>query len=371
MSLILCPECGTKISTKATACPHCGYESNDPSRPISEQDKYEVIPIFEYDLKEWNPNRRKLNVISYEDNKSLIQYFGNWKNVNITLPSLAETIKAMVSKEKILVADMDSYIKSLIDKGIYRFSIDKEGEILPTIRDSTGIIKQIRLKEMTLTPELSQSLNHLSTNAAMAQILDEIEYVGDAIREIHIELQNDRIAMAESSRDKLLQARKIQDAKLRELATLNVINSATDAKRVLMRNFAQNLQFIKEHSQRSVVQLALDFKKEKDVDKKSADAFQALISITNTVQIECEGYVMLGEYESSKECLIQFKNFILDNKLDERDTLVMLNESLEHKQIEVVDEFSDIANRITSFNETGRIEYHINDMITVGVKDEV
>lgn len=370
MSLILCPECGTKISNRATSCPHCGYKSNDPSRPISEQDKYEAIPTFEYDIEEWNPNRGKLNVISYEDNKNLIQYFGNWKNVNIMLPSIAEAIKSMISKEKILVADMDSYIKRLIDKGAYRFSIDKAGEILPTIRDSTGIIKQVRLKEITLTPELSQSLNQLSTNAAMVQILDEIEYVGDAIREIHIELQNDRIAMAESSRDKLLQARKIQDARLREIATLNVINSATDAKRVLMKNFAQNLQFIKEHSQKSVLQMALDFNKEKDVDKKSSDAFQALVSITNAIQIECQGYAMLGEYESSKECLIQFKEFILDNKLNERDTLLMLNESLEHKQIEVVDEFSNIANRITSFSKTERIEGRINNMITKGDENE-
>lgn len=68
------------------------------------------------------------------------------------------------------------------------------------------------------------------------------------IWEIHIELQNDRIAMAESSRDKLLQARRIQDTKLREIAVLNVVNSATDSKRVLMRNFAHNLQDISEHS---------------------------------------------------------------------------------------------------------------------------
>ena len=35
MSLILCPECGTKISDRATKCPHCGFQSavddHDPS----------------------------------------------------------------------------------------------------------------------------------------------------------------------------------------------------------------------------------------------------------------------------------------------------------------------------------------------------
>ena len=47
MSLILCPECCTKISNKATTCPHCGYVSDNPSLPISVQDKFEVIDIKE------------------------------------------------------------------------------------------------------------------------------------------------------------------------------------------------------------------------------------------------------------------------------------------------------------------------------------
>ena len=76
-----------------------------------------------------------------------------------------------------------------------------------------------------MTPNLTQSLNNLSTYAVMAQILDEIEYVGDAIREIHVELQNDRLAMAEGARDKLVQTRLIQDAKLREAAMLDVMQS--------------------------------------------------------------------------------------------------------------------------------------------------
>ena len=90
MSRILCPECGTKISDKATKCPHCGFQSADPSRPISEQDKYEMVPIFEYEIEEWKPNRDDLTVISYENNKSLIQYFGKWETIQKKLPAIAE-----------------------------------------------------------------------------------------------------------------------------------------------------------------------------------------------------------------------------------------------------------------------------------------
>lgn len=370
MSRILCPECGAKISDKATKCPNCGFQSADDTRPISEQDKYEIVPIFEYDIEEWKPNRDDLSTISYEDNRSLIEYFGSWETIQIKLPAIAEVIGAMAGKDHIMIAKMNSYVKDLIDKGIYRFTIDKQGEILPTIRDADGFVKQVRLEDMALTPNLTQSLNNLSTHAVMAQILDKIEYVGDAIRELHVEMQNDRLAMADSARDKLMQARRIQDSRLREAAMLEVISSATDAKRVLMRNFSQNMHYITEHSQKSDFQMLLGFKGEKDTSRKAIDAFQALVYITNAVQTECEGYAMLGEYEPCKECLEEFKSFIIDNKLDNRDTLLLLNENSSQKKIEVVDEFTDIAARITAFDTTDRIDYTVHHLLTGGIDED-
>ncbi len=115
-----------------------------------------MVPIFEYDIEEWQPNRGELSIISYEDNRSIIQYFGKWENIKVKLPAIAEVIGAMAGKDHIMVAKMDSYVKDLIDKGIYRFTIDKQGEILPTIRDADGFVKQVRLEDMALTPNLTQ-----------------------------------------------------------------------------------------------------------------------------------------------------------------------------------------------------------------------
>jgi len=371
MSLILCPECGTKISNKATACPHCGYQSNDSSVAISEQDNFEVIPVFKYDIEEWNPIRGELNFISSEENKSLFQYFGNWETIKTVFPSLAETIKLMSSREKILVADMDPYIKSLIDKGIYRFTIDKTGKILPTIRDSKKIIKQVRLKELTLPPDLTQLFFQLSTLAVMAQILDEFEYFKEALREIVIELQNDRVALAQSARDQFKQALKIEDTRLRENVLNDARNNATISKRALMKNFPQNMHYIREHYQKSRVRLALTFNDEKDLTMKSSIAFEDLVWITIAVQVECESYLMLGAYETSNDCLIEFKNFIFENKLNERDTLLMINECLDHKQNEVVDKFSDLASRVTSFDANRKIVSQAKDMIMFGKENEI
>ncbi|MGO5173991.1 hypothetical protein ACTQ2N_02155 [Ruminococcus sp. LCP21S3_E8] len=217
---------------------------------------------------------------------------------------------------------------------------------------------------MTVSPEVANSMNNLATHAAMAQILDEIEYVGDAIRGIHIELQNDRIALAESARDKLRFAARIQDTKLREIAILNAVGAATEAKRVLMRNFSENLQFISNNSDKNDVQLLFEGKRGRDIPQKVSDSFQDLVAITNSVQAECEGYAMLGEFESSKESLLQFRNFIIENKLDNRDTLLLLNENTPQKKIPVVNEFMLISERITTFDISTMISGHNVLMLT-------
>ena len=356
MGLILCPECGTKISDRALTCPHCGYSSENRMLPISVQDQFEIVPRFEYEIEEWDPNRNDLTGISYEDNRQLFSYFGKWKNIKNSLPAIAEVIESLAANETYLVADYDKYVAELIEKGIYRFSVDNKGEILPTIRDAKHIVKQVRLKEVSLNPQITQALNNLATHAVLAQILDEIEYVEDAIKGIHIELQDDRIALAESAWDKLMQARKIQDSRLREIAILSVIGTATDAKRTLMRNFMRNNERIKSISDKSTIEMALSFGKTKNAPQQAGDALQDLISLTNAVQVECEGYAMIGEYDACKETLMQFRRFVLDNKLNERDTLLRLNSGLEYKQIKIVNKFEEIADRITRFNPSLQLE---------------
>lgn len=359
MSLVLCPECGTKISDKATTCPHCGYYSADKLVPISRQERYYPVPLFQYDIEEWSPNRGNLTEISYETNRQLYEYFGKIKNIKAALPELGIAIKSLAQSEKYLVADYDKYIAELIDKGVLRFSIDKNGEILPTIRGSDGIVKMVRLKEVNLNPQIAQSLSNLAVHAQLAQILDEIEYIGDAIRSLHKEFQNDRLALAESAWDKLLQARLIRDSRLREYAILGVISTATDAKRALMRNYTENYKAIEENSHKSLAKMTFEAKisGKGDSERLATDSFQDLIYITNSVQVECEGYAMLGEYESCREALMEFRKFVLENHLNSRNTLIRINESAKTKQVDVVEKFVDISSKISKFDPSMLIDY--------------
>lgn len=359
MGLILCPECGRKISDKALTCPQCGFRSANILKPISEQDTYETAPEFKVDIEEWSANSYDLSVISYEDNRTLVQNFGTWEKLCAYLPTIAKFIEEMANNEPILVADMSKFVKAQIKKGIFKFIRDKAGKMMGAIVDSaTGkIVTQVRLKEIIPTPNLAQVIVNLQIQAAMAQILGGIKSVGASIRDLHIELQNDRLAMAESAKDKLRQAYKIQDADIRNAALLNTINTATDAKRLLMRNFSQNQHEIETHDERcqnmSDVKSVFDrdARNAEGYNRKAADCFADLVYLTNAVQIECAGYAMLGEYEACKECLGSFKDFILKTRLNQRDTLLMLNGYRSEKNIGLVDSFSDIADKITAYSQ--------------------
>lgn len=56
--------------------------------------------------------------------------------------------------------------------------------------------------------------------------------------------------------------------------------------------------------------------------------------------------------------MLQFKNFISENHLDDRDTLLLLNENTPQKKIPIVNEFMIISERITNFDVSNMISGH-------------
>ena len=355
MSMVLCPECGSKISERARVCPHCGYSCEDPSLAISLQETYEAIPVFECSFLEAGRGNEVSGFLPIEENRTLFQLYGKWEGVQKSLPAIAAVIMEMAKGEKVLMAEIDPYIKKMIEKGIYRFSIDKNGRILPTIQGENGIVKQVRLRETSLPQNLGGSLVNLQMQASLAEILEEIHCLKDAIRGIHIELQDDRISMAESAKDKFSSALRIQDARLREVALLNVTQAATDAKRALMRSFSKTLEYVLANSHKDKFQLLLEWKDGREISDKATEAFESLIAITNAVLVECRGYALLGEFEPVKESLKQFRNFIQTNGLDNRDTLLKLNESTSEHCMPMVEDFSRVTGRIAEFVNGGQI----------------
>ena len=365
MSRCICPECGARISSKAKACPRCGYTGEDQNLPICEQESYEIVPVLLCEIEAWNPVEAELSSLGYEDNRTIVEYLGNWEKIKVAAPSLAQAILDAAKEERVLVAKMSPYIKKLIREGRLKLQLDKQGEIMAILRstEKNEWVKQLRLEDMSFAPNVTQSLNHLTNMAMMAQILNEIESVGESVRRVHEELQGDRIALAESAWEKLLQARRMESPALREMATVSAIHAATDAKRMLMRGFERSRRFVEQNSGKGELQMLAEFGRKKDLNSMAEDAFQDLVALTNVVRAECEGYAMLEEYENAAKSLESFEGFIKQNKLDDRNTLLVLNGALKEKRVTAVKEFSSIAKNIESLRRRGALGAQSSELL--------
>ena len=361
MSMIMCPECGTNISDRARVCMYCGFSSADPERPISEQDSYALEPVFKMEIRKWDPERQTLSTelvdVAHSDNRGLAKYFGDWKVVQTRLPSLANAVKDMASRESDTqwVAKISDYYKKLIDEGKVRLVTDKKGEILPNLYDENGLVGLVRLERKDIPKDLTPSLQHLETQAALATVLSELQNISAGIEQLKAELQNDRLALVDSALDKLNQARTIQDSRLRSEYVLMAVSSATDAKHTLMRNFAEHKGFIEANSGKNMLAMAVDAFQNKDTSPAAADALRDLVAITNAVRVECEGHIMLGNMDAAKESLTEFRRFVEVNDLTNRDTLLRIGMSVrdDGKLLSVVDQFSDIAQKTALLKELG------------------
>ena len=170
-------------------------------------------------------------------------------------------------------------------------------------------------------------------------------------------MQNDRLALLDSAKEKLEQALLIRDRSLQRIAILNAINTATDAKNKLMKEYEREYAETQGKGPFSIIKILGNFTLGNKTDKNTMQLLNNLVSITNTVQIEVEGYKLIGEKQALNKSLLEFKSFILRNDLvkDEDINNVTKLECIANKvkenEMHIVEEFTLIVNNIVKINE--------------------
>lgn len=356
MGLIYCPECGSRISRKALVCPQCGYFEADPSRPISEQAESDITPT-EYEIQAWAPENDTEAPLNRKIKGAIARFLSVWDRFSTAVPEIAQAIEHLCEKPHTEYrAKLTPYLRQLMKEGKLQFKLDKQGELMAILQDGDSIIrKQVRLEAIELAPDIAQAVGDLTTTAYLTQILGKIQEVQESIDDLHIEIQDDRLALADAARDQFIQAQVIQDSQLRKTAILNAIATATEAKQRLMRNFARNRNVIEDNSGKSWLELLLPGSKGKNLNVKANDALDDIRQIAVTVQVECAGWSALGSYPSIGKSLTEFRKFIERQKLDDTDMLLLINEHADKDWTPIITGFSAITQQIASYTETGEI----------------
>lgn len=363
MSLIPCPECGTDISERATKCPYCGFQSEDPTRPISEQDTYQ----YTQDIYVEDELTKSTQVVHFnEHNKTLYDFFGNWVNLKLYFPDIAKTIwerfkdkASSKNPDTLLVADIDALAeetKKMLASGEFKFmKRKKDGVIVGQIVNSKNRFKEhVPLKEIDLKPEVVSSLNHLFDQAQIEAISHEIKELSEQIREVseqikevRVELKNDRLAKIDSAIELLYCARMIKSKRIREMTITQILAQTTQAKNALMKDFVHYLENMESNYHTSLLQTL--FSSENDNAQDAQYAFETLQYITKSVLLECNAYSLLGEYQLCEQALKSYKSFITIAELNNKDTMLMINEFSQKNCIDFVERFDLMVHHIDNF----------------------
>lgn len=329
-------------------CPRCGYTSDDPSAPIALPGECRRNQ-FNQRIEPWEAQDTSIS-LPQVDQVALLDFLVERGGVAKVFPALMENTKGIIGQETQYVAKLTPQLRKMLADGTLRFQYDKNGELMAILRDGKTQIfrKQLRLEEVAGDAAAAQAVNNLTMVSMLNQVLDEVREVRKAIEGLHIEMQVDRIALAEAAWDKLSQAQVIQDPRLRESAILNAVSGATDAKHRLMSNFNLLLPKLRRDSEKSVVGLARDLLpgSEQAGRQRADDAMNDLIQIMRAAQIECVGWSMLGSIDASREALRSLRSFIIANELNNPDRLLLINEGAEENREEIAFGLAETAKKI-------------------------
>lgn len=345
MGLVYCPECGTKTSDKASVCPFCGFRSSTKNLPMIAS--IEPLKRIPWESSSIESAFDQVFPISTIQNNNLNIIFSRAENLSRVAPAFFQSVLAMFPKT-IKVAEINPEIQRLIDEGVYKFLTDKTGEILPTIFGEKHIVAQVRLKDMVVTPDLGRSILDLQTQIALAQVISEIHDVQRGIANLHSELQDDRLALAESAWQQLQQITQISDSRVREQKLISISSSATDAKCILFRAFESEKRFFDERKDKDWFSKLIDKESQNHGDEHSAEIFNSLLAITKSVQVETTVYCLLGEQNAARLSMKQFSDFISANSLNNRDTLLTINSFSNSDQKSIIDNFTEIQQKISA-----------------------
>jgi len=237
------------------------------------------------------------------------------------VPAFIELVKASFP-ETILIADFSEKQKEMIKEGLITLSKDRDGKILAILRGNGKIHSQVRLEELSRTPDLSGAINNFIVQQQMARIIDLVCQIQDAILELTGSLQDDRIALCNSAHVQLLNSRVLQKPELRFHSYALAVKSAEDSRQMLMLSLQRDIKLL--HSQpKTKLKMFFSSDNGKQIASKLCEIERGFCYLTKATLIEASAYFDLNETEAMTHCVGAYLTFVDDN-FDSK-TLLMLN----------------------------------------------
>lgn len=241
-------------------------------------------------------------------------------------PAFIMAVKAVVPEE-IFAAVLTDEQKQKVASGALKLMQKSDGSFLATlVNPSTGkTVANVPLQNIKLSPTLNQAMTDLSTQMQMAQIVEQIESVQEAVADVRRGQENDRLATASSCRQKFLQAMSFQNPELRSSALLRLAMDAEDSRNLLMQSQKENVKFI-QGQPKTFWEKLLAGSPPKDIAQHMDEIRDSLYAINAVSLVEAMAYQEMGEPVAATRSLEYYGEHIQTVFLSEPDFVERLDQ---------------------------------------------
>ena len=218
----------------------------------------------------------------------------------LSLPSFVNMVKATVPKDAIQAVLTDEQ-KSKLASGALKLMTKKDGTLMANLinPETNKIVSTISLEKVSLSPELAQAMTSYASQMQMAEIAEQIQIVQVAIEEVRQGQEYDRLAMAYSCQQKLLQTMAIKNPELRTMALLRIALDAEDSRNLLMQSQGMNIEFIKSQPESFWGKLISGANPDK-INSRINEIRSSLSSMNMVSLVEAMAYQEMGEPEAAQ-----------------------------------------------------------------------
>ena len=242
--------------------------------------------------------------------KGAKEVFSKIEQMLYSAPAFINLVKASIP-EQTFQAILTDYQKAKIASGALRLMTKKDGSLMANLvnPETNKIVSTISLQSVNLSPAISQAMTSYASQMQMAQIAEQIQVVQLAIEEVRQGQEYDRLAMAYSCQQKLLQAMEIKNPELKAMALLQIASDAEDSRNLLMQSQNVNLVFIKEQPESFFGKLLSGATPDK-ISQRMNEIRESLSAVNMVSLAEAMAYQEMGENAAARQSLQYYASYI-------------------------------------------------------------
>ena len=237
-----------------------------------------------------------------------------------------ELIKSTVPEDSYKAILTNEQKKKLKDGSLQLMS-SSDGSLLANLIDpnTKKIVSKINLEKVKITPDIDNSIVSYNYQLQMAEIAKEIEDVKAAVEEVRKGLENDRLALAYSCEQKLIQAMEIKDSDARKSALLKIAHSSEDCRNQLMLSQQEKLKIIDNRPEDLIGKVKDSYLTRVNMDNVIAELSLNMSAFNIASYAEVMAYQEMGEEKSAEKALQYYGEFINNNYLNNIELLERLD----------------------------------------------